>query len=69
MSKFKKWLYKRFLPAYCRDDLMEKNARLTAKLQQQAVTIAKLEAYIDGLEYAMRRAGRITINAKEVNKQ
>ena len=69
MTKFKKWLYMRFLPAYCRDDLLEKNDRLTAKLRQQAITIARLEEYIDGLEYAMRRAGRITINAKEVNKQ
>lgn len=61
MSKFKKWLYNRFLPAYCRDDLMETNARLLAANAAQKQEIDRLQAYISGLETALRSQRRITI--------
>lgn len=67
MSKFKKWLYDRFLPMWCRDDLIEANARLMAANTEQKQEIAQLNAYIDGLEAAMRNQRRIVIR-NEVNK-
>ena len=36
MSKLKKWLYERFLPAWCRDDLMRANELLSEKCKAQA---------------------------------
>lgn len=54
MSKFKQWLYNRFLPAWCRDDLMETNSRLLAANAEQKQEITKLNAYISGLEQALR---------------
>lgn len=61
MSKFKKWLYNRFLPAYCRDNLMETNARLLSANAAQKREIERLNAYISGLETAMRNQRRVVI--------
>lgn len=68
MSKFKRWLYDRFLPAWCREDLLEANAKLSAKVQEQRREIERLRAYIDVLQDATRRPPRIVINCKEVSK-
>jgi len=68
MSKFKQWLINRFLPAYCRDELKEENRRLAAKVAEQQAEIDRLNAYIAGLETAMRAQRRITINVGEVSK-
>ena len=65
MSKIKRWLYKRFLPAWCRDDLMEANRRLQKKVDEQAREIERLNAYIDGMQDAMIRQSRIIIRGKE----
>lgn len=66
MSKFKKWLYERYIPAYLRDDLMEANERLQKKVDAQAAEIDRLNAYIDGMQDAMIRQSRIIIKGKEV---
>lgn len=42
MSKLKKWLYERFLPAWCRDDLMRANELLSEKCKAQAREIERL---------------------------
>lgn len=68
MRKLKRWLYERFLPAWCRDDLMRANELLSAKVQAQAREIERLESYIDGVHAAQRRQPRIVINCKEVSK-
>lgn len=68
MSKFKAWLFGRFLPAWCREELLDTNTRLTAKIQAQAQEIDRLKAYIDGMHAALRRQPRITVNAKEVSR-
>ena len=41
MSKLKKWLYERFLPAWCRDDLMRANELLSEKCKAQAREIER----------------------------
>ena len=66
MSKIKKWLYERFLPAWCRDDLMEANRRLQEKVDEQAREIERLNAYIDGVQDAMIRS-RVIIKAGRVD--
>lgn len=68
MHKFKRWLYDRFLPAWCRDDLLRANELLSARCKAQAQEIDRLRAYIDGVQTASRRQPRIVINCKEVSK-
>lgn len=68
MSKFKKWLHERYLPAYLRDDLMEANKRLQKTVDAQAQEIERLNAYIDGMQDAMIRQSRIIIKGKEAAK-
>lgn len=70
MKRFKKWLRDRFLPAYCRDDLLAENDRLRRELAEKRRTIDCLRAYADGLEYSMRKQARIKIyNGKEVKAE
>lgn len=69
MNRFKKWLYNRFLPAWCKDDLLETNLRLTETVGEQRREIDRLNAYIDGLHKALRHQPRITIDAKEVRRE
>ena len=66
MSKIKRWLYERFLPAWCRDDLMAANKRLQEKVDAQAQEIERLNAYIDGMQDAMLRS-RVIIKAGRVD--
>ncbi len=68
MGKFKRWLCNKFLPAYCRDALLEENARLRELVSDCQAENARLRAYIDGMETAIRRQSRITITAKEVSR-
>ena len=69
MTKFKKWLYDRFLPAWCRDDLLRQNELLTAQCKAQQREIERLRAHIEGAQAASRRnQPRITINCKEVSR-
>ena len=59
MTKFKKWLYERFLPAYCKEDLLTTNTRLVKVIAEQKAELDVQAAYIDGLERAMKT--RVTI--------
>ena len=68
MSRLKRWLYERFLPAWCRDDLMAANKRLQETVDAQAQEIERLNAYIDGMQDAMIRQSRIIIKGKEGTK-
>lgn len=66
MSKFKRWLYNKFLPAYCKDALMETNEQLSAVVAEQCHEIERLKAYISGVERAVRHQKRIIIQTGEV---
>lgn len=61
MTKFKRWLYLKFLPDWCRHDLMETNKQLVNTISKQKVEIDRLNAYIDGIETGMRTQRRISI--------
>lgn len=56
----KKWLY-RFLPLWAKETLLEENRRLKARLSRAEAEIGQLNAYIDGLETAMRARQKIVI--------
>lgn len=65
MRRFKRWLIERFLPAWCREELLTENRRLRERVQRQAAEIDRLNAYVDGVRDAIRRQPRITINGGE----
>lgn len=65
MSRLKKWLIERYLPAYLRGELLEANKRLQKKVDEQAREIERLNSCIDGMQDAMIRQSRIIIRGKE----
>lgn len=62
MRQFKKWLYNKFLPAWCKESLIEDNKRLLAANAAQKQEIERLTAYINGMEAAIRTRNKIIIN-------
>lgn len=62
MRKLKTWLLERFLPAWAKDTVYQENKALRAELERQKQEIRELNAYIDGMETAMRR-NRIVIQS------
>lgn len=61
--RLKSWMLERFLPAWAKDTVYKENRVLLAQLERQDQEIRELNAYIDGLETAMRSVRRITIQA------
>ncbi len=61
MIRFKKWLWERFLPAWAKASVYQENKALLTKLAERDRDIRELEAYIDGLETALRSTRRIVI--------
>lgn len=61
MRRFRIWLLERFLPAWAKDSVYQENKLLRAKLDERAQEIRELNAYIDGLETALRSMRRIVI--------
>lgn len=61
MSKIKQWLLYKFLPAYCKEKLIEENGRLVKENEELKAENRILEAYIDGLETGMKALKRIQI--------
>lgn len=62
MRRFRKWLLEKFLPAWAKDSVYAENKRLLAQLERQAQDMRELNAYIGGLETALRSMRRIVIN-------
>lgn len=61
MRHVRKWLLERFLPAWAKDSVYRENRALRDKLERQEQDIRELNAYIDGLETALRSMRRIVI--------
>lgn len=62
MNRFKRWLCQHFLPSWAVDSLKSENRRLQTQLLESQAQVAKLEAYINGLEAAMRSRQRVIIH-------
>lgn len=54
MTKFKRWMIEKFLPTYCRNELLEENKRLSERIKELQAKNDRLNAYIDGMESALR---------------
>lgn len=63
MRKWKSWLLERFLPAWAKDSVYRENRILRDKLDAQTQELRELNAYIDGLETALRSMRRIVIQS------
>ena len=68
MKKFKTWLLETFLPAWAKDTVYYENRVLQAKLELKDQEIKELNAYIDGLETALRSTRRQVIINNEVKR-
>jgi hypothetical protein len=62
MKKLRKYLINRFLPAWCREELLEENRKLRERVDRQAAEIDRLKAYIGGMTDALRLQPRIIVN-------
>ena len=63
MRRFKEWLLETFLPAWAKDSVYRENRRLRGQIERQQQELRELNAYIDGLETALRATRRqIIIN-------
>lgn len=67
MTRLKRWIIDKFLPAWCRSELIDENRRLTEKIEKQAAKIDRLNAYIDGLQNALCRQPKIIINGGDAS--
>lgn len=61
-GKIKRWIIMKYLPAWCREALLEENRKLLEKTARQAAEIDRLNAYIDGVTDAMRHQPRIVVH-------
>ncbi len=68
MKRFKRWLLERFLPAWCREELLEENRHLAETIAEKNAEIRRLNAYIDGVQAALRASRRITIQNRGGSK-
>lgn len=61
MNKIKQWFLYKYLPAYCKESLMEENAQLRKKVQELTAENRALEAYIKGMQRGLRAVKKIQI--------
>lgn len=64
MWKWKKKIIEKYLPMWCRGELMEENKRLKQKIQAQENQIEHLTAYLRGMQYAVRNGTKITVKGE-----
>lgn len=61
MSKFKQWLFNKYLPAYCKEALTEENKELREEILKLKTENKELEAYISGMQRGLRAVKKIQI--------
>lgn len=64
MSRIKNWIINKYLPTWCRDELMSENKRLEEKIKMQAAEIDRLNQYIDGMHDALKYRPHILISGR-----
>ncbi|MEG2119949.1 MAG: hypothetical protein RRY53_06290 [Pseudoflavonifractor sp.] len=66
MKRIRAWLYTRFLPTWCKDDLLDRNARLLDEVAELKRENQRLHAYIGGMQEALRHGSRVNIHTEGV---
>lgn len=61
MGKIKQWFLNKYLPAYCKESLMEENEDLRKEVQELKAQINELEAYISGMTRGLKAVKKIQI--------
>lgn len=64
MWKLKKMIVEKYLPLWCRSELIDENRRLEERNKKQADEIERLSAYIDGMHDALRYRQKIIVNRR-----
>lgn len=67
MKRFREWLYRRFLPMVAKETLWKERDALAGRVKELEGENRRLQAYIDGMEAAMR-AGRRVVIRNEVSR-
>lgn len=62
IRKFKAWLWETFLPIWAKESLLKENQRLTEQNKALQDELARINAYVDGLEAGVKVQRRIIIN-------
>lgn len=62
MGRLRDWLVNKYLPDWAVQTILEENKQLQRKLEHLKEEYRTLQAYTDGLEYALHRGARIEIN-------
>lgn len=58
MGRFRSWLCRRFLPDWCREELLAENRRLAAEVKELRQENRELTACIAGMEAVLKRMPR-----------
>lgn len=58
---FKRWLINRFLPEYCREEMIKELNELRQELTAEREENARLRSYINGMNAALRVGRKIVI--------
>lgn len=61
MRNLNKWFCEKFLPTWCREEMIDENNRLTRRVIELKSENAALKSYIEGMETALRLSKRIKI--------
>lgn len=61
MSKIKRWFFNKYLPAYCKEKLMEEIDDLRKEVQELKAEKNELEAYISGMQRGLKAVKKIQI--------
>lgn len=64
MLKLKKMIVEKYLPLWCRAELIDENKKLAEKVSNQADEIERLNSYIDGMHDALRYRQKIVVNGR-----
>lgn len=67
MGKIKAWFFRRFLPEYCRQALVEENTRLKEQLKEKENELKALRSYVEGLLDGTKALRKVVIHNENSN--
>lgn len=69
IKKAKNWILNRFMPAWAKDTIWQELQEARDKIKKKDIEILKLRAYIDGMEFTIRKQKQIVINTQREDKE